>query len=312
MTTLSENIKALHPVRKTKAQKTAFISLLQEEFPEMTVEQGGPLKSRNLIVGDVRTAKAVITAHYDTCSELPFPNLIMPKNFILTVLYALLLALPLLAVSAGVEILLRALTDSFWIAYWGAMAVFLSLYFFVFLAGKANPSNVNDNTSGVVLLCELIRACREKGVDDVAFVFFDHEESGLFGSAFFRSRYKKEMRDKLLINFDCVSDGDHLLFVLSKAAQERYGQLIAGAFTDTEKKTVCVERSSHTFYPSDQMGFHTGIGVSAMKKKKRILYLDRIHTRKDTAWDEENLAYLTSGTVRFLETMTAADQTSEK
>ncbi len=298
--TLSEKIKASYLVRKTRAQKTAFIELLQGEFPDMTVEEGGPLKSRNLVVGDVRTAKTVITAHYDTCAELPVPNLIMPKNLILTVLYSLLLALPLIAVIVGAEILIRLATDSFWIAYWSGLILFFVLYYFIFIGGRANPNTVNDNTSGVVLLCELIHRCREEGIRDVAFVFFDHEEVGLFGSAFFRSRYKKEMRDKLLINFDCVSDGDHILVALSRTAREQYGDRFDKSFASTEKKRVLMERASHTFYPSDQAGFHTSASVSAVKRKGKILYLDRIHTRRDTAWDEENLSYLAESTLAFL------------
>ena len=298
--TLSEKIRASYLVRKTRAQKTAFIDMMQSEFPNMIVEEGGPLKSRNLIVGDVASAKVVVTAHYDTCTMLPVPNLIMPKNFILTVLYSLLIAMPILVITVGVEILLRALTDHFLIAYWGALALMLGLCYFLLIGGKANPSTVNDNTSGVIMLCELIARCREAGVNDVAFVFFDHEELGLFGSSFFRSRHKKQMKEKLLLNFDCISDGDHMLLVLNKAARERYGALFKSCFTDTEKKTVHIEHSSHTFYPSDQAGFPISAAVSAMKKKGRILYLDRIHTRKDTAWDEENMTYLADKTLALL------------
>ena len=49
------------------------------------------------------------------------------------------------------------------------------------------------------------------------------------------------------------------------------------------------------------MGFHTAMAVSAMKKSRFFgLYLDRIHTKKDTVMDETNIAYICEGMERFL------------
>ena len=44
-------------------------------------------------------------------------------------------------------------------------------------------------------------------------------------------------------------------------------------------------------YPSDQMLFPRGTAIAALKGK-RILYLDRIHTARDTILDEKNIEYL--------------------
>jgi hypothetical protein len=55
-------------------------------------------------------------------------------------------------------------------------------------------------------------------------------------------------------------------------------------------------------YPSDQAGFPVGVGVAAMKKKRFVgLYIDRIHTIRDTVMRQENIRYLTEGTLRLLE-----------
>ena len=304
MTELSEKILSSYQVRKTKKQKTDFIEFMKREIPELYVEEGGALKSRNLVVGDVQKARVVLGAHYDTCARLPFPNLIAPKKVFVTFMYGILISLPFLIVMAGVNLLMRYLTNDFFLAYWTAFLVFAVSYFGVLLGGPANKNTVNDNTSGVITLCELIHACREKGLSDVAFVFFDHEEMGLFGSSYFRKLHKKEMKETLLVNFDCVSDGDHLLFVLNKSAISGYEKLLRSALPESKTKKVYFEKDSNTFYPSDQMGFYTAISVSAMKKSRFLgLYLDRIHTKKDTVMDEANIAYICEGMERFLTTV---------
>ena len=53
MTDLSNTILSDWQIRKTKKQKTAFIEFLQTQFPDLRVEQGGMLCSRNLVLGDL-------------------------------------------------------------------------------------------------------------------------------------------------------------------------------------------------------------------------------------------------------------------
>ena len=47
-------------------------------------------------------------------------------------------------------------------------------------------------------------------------VFFDNEESGFIGSALFKRKHKNEPKDKLVMKFDCVSDGDYFLIIQNK------------------------------------------------------------------------------------------------
>ena len=135
----------------------------------------------------------------------------------------------------------------------------------------------------------------------VLFVFFDNEENGLLGSSFFRKLHKNELKDKLILNFDCVSDGDHILLVLNKAARKKYGGRLEAAFQSTAEKTVHREKSSSAMYPSDQAGFPLSAAVAAMKKLPLLgLYLDRIHTGRDRIFDERNIEYLCKSTIDFL------------
>ena len=127
-------------------------------------------------------------------------------------------------------------------------------------------------------------------------MFFDHEESGLFGSASFKSKHKNQMKDKLLVNFDCVSDGDHFLFVFSGKARKRYEAQLREAFAASEGKSVLFESGSTAFYPSDQVNFPLGVGVAALNKHPVFgYYLNRIHTQNDTVLQEENIAWFAEG-----------------
>ena len=88
MTEISREILDKYQIRKTGPQKSAFIAFMKEKYPHLRVESGGFPRSRNLVVGDPDRAKVIFCAHYDTCAALPFPNLIMPKNIPLSLLYA--------------------------------------------------------------------------------------------------------------------------------------------------------------------------------------------------------------------------------
>lgn len=302
MTQLSEQILQNYQIRKTKKQKTAFIEFMQSQIPDLKVEQGGFGNNRNLVLGDVKTAKVIFGAHYDTCARMIVPNFISPKNIWVYLGYSLLLCLPFVIVAFLCNYLMHLITDDFLLVYWGSLIPTMALMFYMFIGGKPNPHTANDNTSGVITLCELMAAMTEEERSKVAFVFFDNEENGLLGSAWFAKRHKRDdLKQKLMINFDCVSDGDHIMFVMNKPAQKRYGDPLKAAFPNTDSKTVYLERSSDTLYPSDQSNFPVNVGVAAMNKHRIIgLYLNRIHTVKDTVFQQDNITFLTEGTLRLL------------
>ena len=301
MTELSREILRDWQVRTTTAQKLRFIEFMQSRSPGLQVEEGGSPRCRNLVLGDPESADVVFTAHYDTCARLPFPNFITPKNLLIYLAYQLLILLPFFALAGLLAwglIRLGAFPPLAVMLSWFA---FFGLILYVFLFGPANPHTVNDNTSGVVTLCELIGALSEEQRARCAFVFFDHEETGLFGSAVFARRHKKAMKDRLVINFDCVSDGDHLLLVQNRKAKKRAGAALGEAFASAGDKQLHLEGPLGAFYPSDQVNFPCAVGVAAMNRAPVIgLYMARIHTARDTVCDERNFAFLVEGVRRFL------------
>lgn len=299
MESLSYEILQNWQVRKTKKQKLAFTGMMQSRIPGLRVEDGGFFHCRNLVLGDVETAKVVFTAHYDTCARLPFPNFITPKNILIFLGYSLLISLPFLVLMFGLTLLL-----GLWLGAAGAflgMVIGLGVMIYVFFLGAANPHTVNDNTSGVLTLVEAIARMSEEERAQCAFIFFDNEENGLLGSGRFASKHKKTMKNKLLVNFDCVSDGDDFLFVLSRKARKGYSEALRAAFAEYPGKKLHFESTLSAFYPSDQANFPVGVGVAALRKKPVLgLYVSRIHTPKDTVLQEENLACLAEGAKKLV------------
>lgn len=294
MTEISREIFRRFQVRKTKQQKTEFIAFMQESFPELHIEEGGRVPHcRNIVIGDADRAEILLSAHYDTCARLPFPNFICPKNIPLYILYNLLVCIPFFIVIILANAALFFVSDSFLLHYILSMLLFFGLFYLLFLGGKPNGHTANDNTSGVLTLCELYEALSPEQREKTAFIFFDHEETGLFGSALFRKQHPEAAKSKLLINFDCVSDGEHMLIVQNGRAKKRFGSAFERAFFSRDGKTAHVTTSSAALYPSDQVGFKLGVAVAAMHKAPLVgLYLGRIHTEKDTVLDETNLSYI--------------------
>lgn len=296
-----------YEVRKTRQEKTAFIDFTLDFAKKNGYSaevEGGSFRSRNIVIGNPRTAKVTFTAHYDTCPRLPFPNFITPKNIFIYILYQIVLTVFIIGVpmlvggTFGVILGLAGVSEEILgdVIFFTTYAL-IAAALYIMLAGPANPHTANDNTSGVTTLFEIMEKLPAEMRENVAFIFFDLEEMGLIGSSSFYSKNKKDMKDKLLINFDCVSDGKNMLFVLSKKAK-CFEEVLRASFAENEiySPEFC---SKGVFYPSDQAAFPYGVGVAALKKSKRlgVLYMNRIHTKNDTVYDEENIAYLSDGAV---------------
>ena len=318
MTNESKTVFNNYQVRKTGSQKTAFIEYVKQ-FAEgkgykFNVEKGS-FGLRNIVIGDPDNAKVVFTAHYDTCPVLPFPNFITPKKIVYYVLYQLLITVGLIAAAIGgaslitflitaaltalsvPDIAIKAVEMLIWEAvYFGVLALVLF--------GPANKHTANDNTSGVITLMEIMADMPEAAKDRFAFVFFDLEETGLFGSSDFAKKHGNTMKNKLLINFDCVSDGNNILLVLKKDAAG-FAPLLEKCFTSNETFNVDI-RSKGVFYPSDQAKFPCGVGVAALKYSERLKteYMDRIHTPKDTVFEEANVQFLKSCVLKLVNELT--------
>lgn len=304
LTPQSQEILARLQVRKTKKQKEAFRTWLCEELEAAgyapAVEKGG--SSRNVVVGDPEQAELLLTAHYDTQPVLPFPNFITPRNFGVYLLYQLVFVAVFFALAFGSEALVLLLFDPpFEVAAFVPCAVcFFAIWWM--MAGKANKHTVNDNTSGVLTLMEIALALPEERRRRACLVFFDNEEKGMLGSQAFAKAHPEVKKSALVLNFDCVSDGDYLQFYPGKRMRgDGALEQLERAFPSRGDKQVEVVRG-FGFYPSDNKSFRRGVGICALKKNRVVgYYMDRIHTGRDTVLEEENILLLRDGALRLLE-----------
>jgi len=313
MTALSHKIMEEFQIRKTKKQKERFRAWLCEELEKLgytpQVESGN--FSHNVVVGNPETAKVIYTAHYDTCAVMPIPNFITPRNMLWYLLYQLAILIPIFALAIGAEIgtivLWEALAGTdcpMWLAI-GVLYLVLAFEVWWLMAGPANKHTANDNTSGTITLVEIAQTLPEELRNQVCLVFFDNEEKGLFGSSGFAGKHKDVKKNGLVVNFDCVSDGDYLQFYPTKALKKESNTLAAleTAFPSAGEKTTEVV-TGFGFYPSDQSQFSRGVGVCALKKSPLFgYYMDRIHTKRDTVMMEENIHLLTDGAIHLAETL---------
>lgn len=308
MELLSKKILDDFQTRKTKAQKSNFTSFLISELEKNEIyakidERGSIIKSRNIVIGDISKANVIFTAHYDTAPKLPFPNFITPKNLLFYIFYQILILLPLFIMCFLVSFISMIFFENILIAYF--LCAFLAFGFvYIIMFGKENKNTVNDNTSGIITLCEIMLNMTKDELATTAFVFFDNEELGLIGSSAFAKQHREEIKGKIVINFDCVSDGETIMVVVNGVARKKYGDIITSAYSmnDDYKVKPFITKALTTFYPSDQMNFPINIAVAALKRKRFLgYYLDRIHTKHDTVFREENIRYLIKSSIKFVQ-----------
>lgn len=299
MTELSRKIIAQHLVRKTANQKKAFRDMLVSELAGKGIEAHEEkhkdlFRSVNLIIGDVEKAEMIFGAHYDTCSRMPFPNFITPKNPLVYYAYQIAIVFALLLISTIPAIPVAMNTtgrEAYLVWYFTYLALFVLM-----MKGPANPTTLNDNTSGVVTLIELMTAMPENLRSRCAFVFFDNEEMGLQGSRAFKGTHKQPAKETPMVNLDCVGDGEYFLLAASKAfrADDELMSAVKAAFGEGEKQLY--SEAEKTVYPSDQKKFEKSLAIAALHKGPKVgYYMNRIHTPKDTILNEENVLRISAG-----------------
>ena len=304
MLTRPMDVLTAFPVRKSKQQKQEFRDAAQSYLKQFgyspTVEKGS-FGCRNMVIGDPETAQYLITAHYDTCARLPIPNLITPCNFWAFLGYQLVVMLLMLLVPAIPGALAGLLAGSFDVGYY-VWLIGVWVLIALMLIGPANKHNANDNTSGVVTLLEIARSLPESQRGKVCFVLFDLEEAGLIGSAAYRKAHKKASDSQLVLNLDCVGDGDYIRFFPTKKLKKDRKKLTSlyKACGYLGKKNVLVHEKGFSVCPSDQANFPYGVGICALRKKGKTLYLSRIHTPKDTILEETNVNILRAALITFI------------
>jgi hypothetical protein len=148
---------------------------------------------------------------------------------------------------------------------------------------------------------ELMARLPQEQRSKAAFILFDNEEKGMFGSAGYAAQHKEVKKNGLIINLDCVGDGENILFFANKKTRElpEY-PLLAEAMQSQTGRNLLMNDMEKCVYPSDQAQFTYGIAVCACNKGKVLgYYVDKIHTPKDTVCEQANLDFLADGLNAF-------------
>ena len=293
------------PVRKNKKQKQSFRDAVQsygEGLGYAVNVEKGSFGAKNVVIGNPETAKYLVTAHYDTPARLPFPNLITPCNFWAFIAYQLFVVAFIFAMVGIVGAAVYLLSKDSFLGYWsGYMSVWVFLV--LMMVGPANKSNANDNTSGVVTVLETAKSLPAELREQVCFVLFDLEEAGLIGSASYVSAHKKQIKDQIVLNCDCVGDGDEVMLFPNKKTKQDASQMDAlrSVCGEGEGKSLALREKGFAYYPSDQKNFPFGVGIAAFRRSKWAgLYCGRIHTHRDTVLDEKNVSFLRDKLIQLI------------
>jgi len=309
-----DEILQKYQIRKSNKEKTAFIEYITERLaksgynPEtdITIEEKGfgLLKSRNIVVGNPAEAKVLLGGHYDTCAWMPFPNFMAPTNPVLFWGYQILLTIMILLFATLISFPVSLISNSGEIAYYTFLFSLIGLMIQL-TVGFRNKHTANDNTSGILTLTRILEELPAEQRKKVCVIYFDNEEKGLFGSSFFYKIHRKQMKNKILINFDCVGDGENIVTMADKRCRKdaTYSLLVDSLeqnATNADINYLC-RKMKFMQFPSDQMNFKKGLGVCALKKSPIGYYVARIHTGFDTKCRRENVEYLTKSVVDFAE-----------
>ena len=299
------DVLSLFPIRRTKQQKCEF----ETAIADFARRQNYPIKVedekkgvRNIVIGDSDAARYLITAHYDTPASIGLPNLIAPNNPVMFFLIQFALVGILVALAVGVGFGAYALGATERGAFIAGYVLYMILLILM-LKGPANRSNANDNTSGVVTVLEIMLALPESLRNQVCFVLFDMEEAGLVGSKAYRKLHKDATENQIVLNLDCVGDGD--IIQITPVKQARMDKSLLENLS-----TVCVDKGNKAirlratgFYKgnSDHKNFPKGVAIMAFHYRKGIgLYCSRIHTWRDKILDRENVVVLRDALIALL------------
>lgn len=285
-------INNLFPIRRREEEKDNFYHYVKAELGDDRVRlETLEKKHSNIIIGELTKAELIFTAHYDTPAASLVPNMMFPANKVIGIVINILYPLAMAFLSLFVALLISGVMGLD--ERWGAIFYFI-LYFGLFYCTTrlvSNKHNKNDNTSGVAAVMSLASEIND---GRIAFVLFDNEEKGLLGSKAFSKEHKNIINDKLVINFDCVGNGDQMIFIVKeKVEKHELYEILKSVIVSSEGFEVHHLPAKKSLGNSDHKNFDCGIGVMASKRAKIVrFFTGRIHTSRDTVASSENIYFL--------------------
>lgn len=290
--------KRLKPYEKRRfrdyVQKQALdLGLKISVYPDRSVY-------KNLILGDLKTAKYVICAHYDTAPKLPMK---IERNYAFCH-KALEISSLILAFGSLVGFYFLNLL---WV---GIISFVVFLYSFLRITGILGSSrrfSYNNNTSGIITVLHLMSEYRDFN-GDVAYVFLDNRNKGLAGSKALAKMMQEqrmivEKEDKKFIFFDCVGIGTN--FAISWYRETKFVDKLKDLFLskEDEKFTVTLKEDSKTDV-NDYLSFKRfdHASITCYKKSRKNKFSDKeIKPKNDIGIDLKNIEFLANIIKEYIE-----------
>lgn len=295
--TIVEQITDLFPVRRSQAQKKAFRQWAMGEIADMgwkaQIEQNDKGRQQNIVVGDPEHAEVIFTAHYDTPANILLPDIQIPRNYPVYLLHQIAIIGGMLLLSFIVGAAAGLASQSGDVMILGFFGAFLALML-VQIYGPANKNNVNDNTSGVAALLELMSRIPEENRSKTSFILFDNMEKGRKGSKAYARDHLEVQHTRFVVNLDSVGVGDTFVAAASSLAARmpQYTKL-EKVLLARQERNVAFHSSVTTRGNSDHRSFKCGVGITAYRRVSGIgLYLGDLHTTRDTQADQGNITCL--------------------
>ncbi|MDR3314056.1 MAG: M28 family peptidase [Oscillospiraceae bacterium] len=288
-----------------KKEFYAYISAFLNERGWQGRADGDFKQITNLIFGDERTAKVILTAHYDTSKTgYTAPNFYVTSQIGYAADWVIGVGI-LGVVFGGAAAWWKKkgpLAAAGWIA---AMAAYTAASFTV-----NNKFNFNDNTSGCIALLGIADAIARQRPDlrgQIAIVFTDQEENGVRGAKklnkqLLGSLSPEDLSKKLLLNFDCVGGRDPLFRLYTRSQGLDIARQVRAL---SPREDFLIHETNH--FPSDSHPFKafpalSFISVKAAKfpPKLGLEKLGDTHTKRDNVLDTGMVQEYVDLAVRFL------------
>lgn len=203
-------IKNNHQVRFDYDEKKDFRDYMKIKLENMydikLSESGNDSEVKNFYT-DIECCDVILTAHYDTPKSIP-KDLMMISKYIKTTNRYIVILLFIIIFTIIKPLII---------------VIFSSIILIRLLKSDKNKNNYNDNTSGIISLLYLIDKFKKSKIESkndnkeysekIGFIFFDYEERGFKGSKKFNEEYGSILKDKILINLDCVGGIDNTIII---------------------------------------------------------------------------------------------------
>ena len=325
---IAEALVTEHGARMTRSHKSVFrdfvVNIAEDMGYDAKIENC--FLSKNVVVGNPKTADIVLTAHYDTPPNLPF-------NFVKKQVVGLGLGVPSL-IGAGLFVTDYALKNCDpetvgkvidVVSHFDMIPVAatvgcvgLGLYSLGF-AGGENKTNYDDNSSGVLTVISLMEYYKNLPPEEkqkIAFVFFDNEEKGLVGSLCYRAKHAKEtgvfkcVKNQNFINFDCVGVGKRVNLIYPGKNNSEITSKFKESFDSKKSDDFSVKlQKSNINTMSDHCSFGKAKGsVTILCDDEGDGVVNHIHSKKDTMLNLRNIGEISRISAETIDDLLGFDE----